>query len=87
LERDGDGRFSFTPASPESDSLFLERISVNYLRHVLSNYERELARVYGRVGVKQCYIEISRKVYAAISAAYHWLKNECQRHLARKLDQ
>jgi hypothetical protein len=65
--------------------MFLERITVNYLRHVLSSYEGEIERVYGKVGMRQANKEISRKIYAAISEAYPWLKDECGRQLERKL--
>jgi hypothetical protein len=82
--RGSDEPCSYSPASPESDPIFLKRISVNYLRHLLSNYEDEAARVYGRVGVRQAYKEISRRVYAAIAEAYTWLKDECQKQLERK---
>jgi len=34
-------------ASPENDSEFLDRITVNYRRHELTGYEAELAGLYG----------------------------------------
>ena len=37
-------------ASPENDSEFLDRITVNYLRHELTSYEAELAGLYGLIG-------------------------------------
>lgn len=77
--------FEYTPATTDSDPAFLERIAVNYLRHVLSNYEKELAHVYGRMGVRQAYKEISRKVYDAISKGYPWLEEECRRQLKSKM--
>jgi hypothetical protein len=41
--------------------------------------------VYGRVGVRQAYKEISRNIYDAISEAHPWLKDECHRQLERKM--
>lgn len=77
-------RWEALPATPESDIRFLERITVNYLRHALTSYERQLARVFGKVGVREAYQVINRKVYDAISAAYPQLKAECARQLTRK---
>lgn len=37
-------------ASESSDPLFLERITVNYLRHELTRYEYELTKIAGQVG-------------------------------------
>src|SRR5262245_9244037 len=48
LLEDAGRRFSDLPATPDSDESFLERIAVNYLRHALTRYEDELARIAGR---------------------------------------
>jgi len=67
------------PADKNSDEAFLERISVNYLRHQMSSYERQLMAVYGKVGVEEGVRIIRRKVYAAIAAAYPYFDGECKR--------
>lgn len=72
------------PATTDSHPAFLERITVNFLRHALTSYEGELAQVYGKVGVREAYRQINQKVYAAIAAAYPCFAEECQRQLARK---
>lgn len=74
----------FEPAGPESNPRFIDRITVNYLRHVLTPYERELAEVKGKTGVGEAYMEISRKVFDAISDLYPWLKDECARQLRER---
>ena len=61
-----------------SSESFLERISVNYLRHRLSAYEKHLMAVKGRVGVSQRYVEIKCRVIDAISEKYEWLREECE---------
>ena len=71
-------------ATPDSDAGFLARITVNYLRHRLSLYEKEIEKVFGKVGVRQAYKEINLKVYAAISEAYPSLSKECHRQLKAK---
>jgi hypothetical protein len=75
------------PATPDSSPMFLDRITVNYLRHVLTTYERELEQVWGKVGVREAYHQINAKVYAAIAHAYPCLAEECQRQLARKVQE
>jgi hypothetical protein len=72
------------PATPSSALAFLERITVNYLRHELTSYEDDLERVFGQVGVRQAYAVINAKVYDAIAAAYPHLAEECARQQARK---
>ena len=79
-----DSDHDWLQASTDSDSCFLDRITVNYLRHQLSSYEKEIEEVFGKVGVRQAYKEINRKVYAAISEAYPVLSKECHRQLKGK---
>jgi len=78
------GRWEGATASPSSDPEFLLRITVNYLRHVMSGYDGELLVIFGRVGVREGYAEINRKAYAAIAAAYPALAGECQRPIEAK---
>lgn len=73
--------YDYTPATPESDEAFLDRITVNYLRHNLTSYERKLARQYCKVGVRQSYVMISRRIFTAISSVYPELADECERQL------
>lgn len=72
------------PATPESHPDFLARIQVNFIRHRLTAYEGELEQIYGKVGVREAYLAINRKLYAAIAAAYPALAEACQHQLARK---
>ena len=71
-------------ATPASDPAFLQRISVNFLRHAMSDYDAELVNIFGSVGVGEGYQEINRKAFAAIGAAYPILTAECQRQFGRK---
>jgi hypothetical protein len=59
---------------------------VNYLRHRLSSYEQELARLFGKVGVREAYLEVNDMVYDAIATAYPTLAAECARQLQTKRD-
>ena len=78
-------RWDSLPATPQSHPDFLRRITVNMLRHRYSSYERQLATVYGKVGVREAYAQINQKVYDAIAAAYPSLAEECAAQLARKM--
>jgi hypothetical protein len=67
------------PATADSDPFFLERITVNYLRHRLTNYDDHLDEVAGKVGCDDARSAIKRKVLAAIREGYPWLARECER--------
>jgi hypothetical protein len=83
LERGHD----FDPASRNSRPEFLERITVNYIRHHLTHYDEHLDDVRGRVGVGLAWADISAKVFAAIAEAYPWLAEECKRQAERREQQ
>jgi hypothetical protein len=75
-------RDDWEPASPGSTPEFLDRISVNYLRHQLTPYEEHLEQTFGKVGAAPAYAKIKAKVLAAIAAAYPWLAAEARRQRA-----
>lgn len=77
-------RLDHVPAAPGSDPQFLERITVNYLRHELSSYEDRLAGLFRKTGRAQASALIRERVYAAISQAYPDLAAECARQLAAR---
>jgi len=59
------------------NSNFLNRISVNFLRHEVSSYEEELDYQYGRTGKDLAINIIRKKIYTAIMEKYPYLKSEC----------
>jgi hypothetical protein len=67
------------PATKNSDTSFLDRICVNYLRHCLTSYEKELDAIYGKVGFIDGYLEIRDKIFEEIAKKYTWLLEECKR--------
>lgn len=77
--------WDYATATPESEPNFLERITVNYLRHCLTLYKKEIANIAGKVRVSEGYAEISQKVYAAIEESYPELAGECRRQATTKL--
>lgn len=66
-------------ALPTDSRDFLNRISVNYLRHELTSYEHELDKIFGKVGIAEGRNRIRAKVYNAIAKRYLYLSEECQR--------
>lgn len=74
-------------ARPNSDVGFLARITVNYLRHQLTEYEAHLSAIGGKVGARDAYVTIKRKVLAAIADQYPWLEEECLNQVERLEEQ
>lgn len=67
----------------DSDPAFLERITVNYIRHNLTSYDRTIEGLFGAVG-KEAAIEAMRsRVFAAIVEAYPYLTDEVKRQIKR----
>lgn len=71
-------------ASSSDDPVFLERITVNYIRHELTEYDEALVEVAGKAGVSQAVAEIRQRVYSAIAKAYPELSQECAKQLAAR---
>lgn len=64
----------FQNARPNSDPVFLTRICVNYLRHCLTRYEKELNLLFGKVGKDNAYLILKEKINEAILDTYPWMK-------------
>lgn len=71
------------PASPDSDPAFLARITVNYLRHQGTSYERQLEQLFGKVGADAGRARVKKRVLEAIAEAYPHLASECARQRVR----
>lgn len=65
--------YEYEPANANSDSVFLNRICVNYLRHQCSSYERQLQNIFGKVGTQEAYVILKAKVNQAIYDTYKFL--------------
>lgn len=68
-------------ACVNSDADFLNRISVNYLRHDCSRYEEELGEIFGKIGVDDGYILLKNKVLEKIKEIYPFLSEACNNQL------
>jgi hypothetical protein len=71
----------YTCATKNDDPLFLDRITVNFIRHELTEYDTALWEVAGKTGVVLAVAEIRRRVYSVIAQAYPELKDECERQI------
>lgn len=67
----------YTPASRNSSKDFLNRITVNYIRHNLSEYDNKLDVLFGRVGKTEAYRLLNKKIHAKIAEIYPRLSEEC----------
>src|SRR4249920_1196998 len=76
---DGDGTAEDAPAE------FLERITVNFIRHNLTAYDRALEEVAGRVGIASAVQSKDLLSHRrAIGESYPALADECSRQLMRR---
>ena len=72
-------------ASQADDPAFLQRITVNFIRHDLTEYDVALWEVAGKTGIARAVAEIRHRVYSAIAQVYPALSDECKRQIeARK---
>lgn len=71
----------YEPADRNSDPAFLERITVNYIRHHLTEYDDHLEELAGRIGVHEATKTIRRRIYAEIASVYPEYAEECKRQL------
>jgi hypothetical protein len=76
--------WGYDSASTESDPRFLDRITVNFLRHELSNYESLLADKFGRVGADEAYSVLKVRILSAIGATYPELQPEASRQAGQE---
>ena len=65
----------FSLASPKSEDSFLARITTNYLRHCITDYEDELERLFGKTGKDEGHDFLQARINAAIHEKYPWTAN------------
>lgn len=70
-------------ATIHDDPEFLERITVNYLRHACTNYEDRLVELYGATGAAEARPLLKHRILTAIAATYPTLATACQRQAAK----
>lgn len=60
-----------------------QRWAVNFVRHELTSYDKEMYNIAGKVGTHQMYAEYKRAVLDKIAEAYPELQAECERQKQR----
>lgn len=81
IQRDEDCR-----ATTNSEMTFLNRITVNFIRHELTEYDRSLEEIAGKTGVTIAVDAIRNKVYSAIADTYPEYEEECSRQEIERMD-
>ena len=71
----------YEPATYMSDPIFLDRITVNYIRHELTAYDHHLESLAGKTGVSLAIATIRRRIYDEIARVYPEFAEECERQI------
>lgn len=71
-------------ATRESPRDFMDRISVNYIRHNHTNYHEILREIKGRVGTNDAYLVLRKRIFEEIARMYEWLRPECERQMINR---
>lgn len=77
-------RYESYTASKNSDPAFLRRITVNYIRHELTEYDAHLDSTFGQIGTDAANERIRNRVLAAIAEAYPALREEALNQMWRR---
>ena len=68
------GYCDYWRATPSSDESFLKRITINYLRHQCTCYDKELEKFFKKVGVQEAHDILQERINEAILQKYEWLR-------------
>jgi hypothetical protein len=77
--------YGYEPATENSDKSFLDRITVNYIRHELTDYDYELMDLVGKVGKQSAYEKLVEKVYKEIGRVYPEYEFEADYQFFKKM--
>jgi hypothetical protein len=72
-------------ASVHSDKDFLDRITVNYIRHELSVYDEKIDDLFGKIGKHEAFELLNQKIYTEIGRVFPRLRKEARRQLKAKI--
>ena len=73
-------------ASENDSAEFLERITVNFIRHEMTDYEEHLRKLFGKVGIQSGLLSLRERVFQKIGEVYPDLDEECDRQLDRQYE-
>lgn len=87
-QQEKSGELYFTKVKAEDlTEETLNRLIVNYIRHKLTTYDRNLLNLNGRTGKQKGYIDYKEAILQQIALAYPKYKEECQRQIERSARQ
>lgn len=75
----GDQSLTDKHATSDDSPEFLDRITVNFLRHECSEYERLLVRLFGSAGASEARSRLKSRILNEIAEVYPWLSGEADR--------
>lgn len=75
------GNYVAETITPRRGDPFIERITVNFLRHSGTIYDKELDTYFSSIGVNQAKDIVREHVYGLIKTEYPYLASECDRQL------
>ena len=67
-------RLYWNEASKDSNEEFLKRITINYLRHKCTCYDKELEKFFKKVGKHEAHDALQERINEAIKQKYEWLR-------------
>ena len=79
-------RYDWEPAAADSDPEFLDRITVNFLRHECTTYDSLVNNLKGLVGKDHAYVLLRNRTLDAIAEVYPDLEWECEKQHVRDLE-
>lgn len=83
VRRDAEGEIiTSQPVAPNSPLWLVERIAVNYLRHVHTSYDKYCDALQRRSGRSEAYLHLRSKVLDEIKRAYPELAEECDKQMS-----
>lgn len=65
-------------ARKDSDPRFLDRICVNYLRHMETGYHKTIRKLRNRNSTPSLFDDARNTVLSHIANQYPWLRDECE---------
>jgi len=76
------GEFRQVEKNPSPE--FMARICVNFLRHQRTEYDKKIAKAFGRTGKHEAIAAMREKVMAQIAKAYPWLADRVAEDVAER---
>ena len=67
----------------KADESTIQRWVVNYIRHNLVQYDNFLEKIYGKVGIRDYYVDTKAILLQTIAEVYPTYTEECRRQISQ----